>query len=137
MFTIKRFLYYMMAIFMSGLANLSIRIIPFKHLINRLAIADHEPVIGMTPDERKRLEYLTELVEYTADHVPWRSKCFENALVFCWFCKVFRIRINLSFGIRRQETGHNGAHAWTWIDDVVFTGDDEVDTYTTVYHRVL
>ena len=133
---IKFFFWYFGLLFLSLLANMSIKVIPFKTLIQKITnsemISDEHLIISSR--QRERLIRATELLERIRESVPWRVYCFEQALVLLIIAKVLGVNMNIYFGLQKSNENVR-AHAWTKAGNEVFTGKEECKNFVSVFSR--
>lgn len=117
-----------------GFTRLLILCVPFR-VVRRLlgedrSTADAAPPVTLSADQRARAERIGLVVGVAAQHTPWRSECYPQALTARIFLGLRRIPHRVCFGLRRDDDAL-AAHAWVLAGDVPVVGGDGSD-YTEV-----
>lgn len=133
--TFKKYVLYGSIFVLTIAANLSIKLIPFKKLIFILTNTDCAKASSITEKQKGRLILITRLLKRIAGKVPWRVKCFEQAIVVLIFAKLLKIDMDVFFGISKSDDRKILVHAWTKVGDMYITGGESTDIFTIVYHR--
>jgi hypothetical protein len=108
-------------------ARLLVLLVPFRvysHAIGRDAESAPET---RAPGELHRL---SGAIESVSRHVPWRSKCLEQALAAKALLRRRGISNTLYVAVARDVALE--AHAWVRSGNVYVTGQAEFDRYTVV-----
>ncbi len=134
-FTIKLISLYLLITFFTLYANISIKIMPIKKLLSKVTNNTTEIDNTLNPTERGRLSKIINIIDVISNHVPWRVKCFEQALTTLYMAKILNIDLNVFFGVQREIDGKINAHAWTKSGGRILTGFDEHEKYTVVLTR--
>ncbi|MBO9520031.1 MAG: lasso peptide biosynthesis B2 protein [Nocardioidaceae bacterium] len=122
-----------------GLTRLLILCVPFR-VVRRLLGFDprgddgHEqsdsPDVLLTPVQRARADRIGLVVQVAAQHTPWRSECYPQALTARILLGLRKIPHRVSFGLRR-DGDRLAAHAWVTAGGTPVVGGDGRD-YTEV-----
>ena len=133
---IKFLFWYIGIMVVSFLANLMIKVIPFKLLIgwitNSDSITDRE--LLLTNRQQERLFRAADILKRIRQKVPWRVYCFEQAIVALVIARILGVNMNIYFGV--QKNGDKLlAHAWTMAGNDIFTGKEEMEKFVPVYSR--
>jgi len=108
-------------------ARLLVLVVPFR-LYSRVMGSDAESSQDATaPDVVHRV---SRALESVSRHVPWRSKCLEQALAAKAMLRHRGISNTLYVAVAREVALE--AHAWLRSGDVCVTGQAEFDRYTVV-----
>lgn len=84
---------------------------------------------GGAGDPRQRVELVAWAIGAAACRVPWRADCLVRARAAQRWLAALGVPTELSIGVRKDETGRFGAHAWLTFEDEVIIGGD-VTPYT-------
>lgn len=119
-----------------GLSRLLILCVPFR-VVRRLLgqprgedQTSDSPDVLLTPTQRARAERIGVIVQVAAQHTPWRSECYPQALTARILLGARRIPHRVSFGLRR-DGDQLAAHAWVTAGGAPVVGGDGRD-YTEV-----
>lgn len=98
------------AVFALGVAAFAVAVLPFR----RIAVAAARDLVGAAAGEADR-ERQVALVRWAvaacARRVPWRAKCFEQALAAQWMLSRRRVPSSLHYGVAKGEDMLI-AHVW-------------------------
>jgi len=110
--------------------------VPFKKLIGSLTNTDREESIAFSTRDKKRgrLGEINRCTENLDKIVPWRIKCFEQAVVMMIFARILQVPVTVYFGLFK-DGGEIAAHAWTKAGDRILSGKKGYKYYTPVFHR--
>ena len=105
-----------------GLARLAILLVPFRHIARIFGPQHAEtPAVADLASE-PRVRHLGTMIRATARNLPWECKCLAQAMAG----KVMLARRGLPstvyFGVRNDDEGEFGAHAWLRSGAVYVTG---------------
>lgn len=129
----KLFIYIGIAI-LTLIANVAIKIVPFKKLMTTVTNTDSVVVLELTSAQIKRLRYGIAGLDAIRRRVPWRVMCFEQALVCLVFARILKLNMNVYFGINKSD-GRLTAHSWTEAGGMLVSGGSNAHLFTTVYQR--
>jgi hypothetical protein len=110
-----------------GVARLIVLALPFR-IYSRSMGKDAESPAETT--SREVLDRVSHAIESVSRHVPWRSKCLEQALAAKAMLRRRGISNTLYVAVAREVTLE--AHAWLRSGDVCVTGQAEFDRYTVL-----
>lgn len=108
-----------------GLSRLAILLLPFR-VVGR-ALGEHRDprsdVPATVPDDLTllRAARIGAMVRLAAEHTPWRSDCYPQALTARVLLGLARVPHVVSFGVRRDGDALV-AHAWVRVADGIVTG---------------
>ena len=113
-----------------GFCRLLILLLPFR-VVRRLLgehqsrAPDQAPAPApLDPVRRARAERIGLVVTLAAQHTPWKSECYPQALAARGFLTARRIPHRVCFGVRRDGSALV-AHAWVQAGDITVTGGTE------------
>ena len=81
------------------------------------------------PLAASELAQLSRRIQRLARFVPWRARCLEQALVFCWQLARRGQAYELVIGVKRGAQGPFMAHAWVCVAGQVWLGGP-IDDYS-------
>jgi hypothetical protein len=134
LFQLKRWVLLVGIFFLGIVANLMIKVVPFKKIMAIMTTDSDTTYHNPSAHEEALLRILVESTERIADVVPWRMKCFENALIMLLFARLLGVELHVDFGVKKEGTSVT-AHAWTSSGNRKLTGREECDSYTSVLRR--
>lgn len=137
MIKIKSGILYGLIAIVSLTANISIKIIPFKKLISLLTNVDKVEEVSLTILQHNRLATIHRIMQRVSYKVPWRVMCYEQAIIVLLFCRLLKINVNISFGVRKSNDGKVLAHAWTRAGGLLVSGWRNSHLFSNVYQRGL
>jgi hypothetical protein len=109
-----------------GAARLLVLLVPFRRYSRSMG-KDAESPEAAAPEVVHRV---SRALESVSRHVPWRSKCLEQALAAKAMLRRRGISNTLYVAVAREVALE--AHAWVRSGDVCVTGQAEFDRYTVV-----
>jgi hypothetical protein len=107
-------------------ARLVVRLIPFR-VYARLMGRDGDSPLTPAPEAVHRV---SRAIASISGHVPWRSRCLEQALAAKAMLRGRGLSNTLYLALARDPTIE--AHAWVRSGDVCVTGQAEFERYTIV-----
>ena len=119
-----------------GIGKALIFTISFRRLAPRLGhrsgIAPWVPLLNPAQEARARL--IGRVVRLTANHTPWDSNCFPQAIAARVLLGFYRLPYSLFFGLMRDPADPAGmkAHAWVAAGRVPVTGGVSFGQFTVV-----
>ena len=115
-----------------AIARIMLVAVPFRRLSERLPSKhDSTPV---TPDVGL-IERVGRSVAIAANHVPWRSDCFPQAIAARMLLNRCGLASTIHIGVERVGDDELSGHAWLTCGDTVVTGGAELRRYTEI-HRL-
>lgn len=130
-----RYLLYLVIFFLLGIANVMIKILSFKRLLRLLTNAENEYIEKIDQKRIDRINLIGRSISKISYYTPWRSMCFEQAIVASVLLRIIGVSNNIFFGIRKNEIDQLEAHAWTKVDDIYVTGGGNKDQFNPVLIR--
>jgi hypothetical protein len=111
------------------IARLMLAAMPFNRLSARLAA---ESDLVATESDPEFLERVGYAVRVAANHVPWRSDCFPQAIAARMLLKRYGHAAIIHFGVERVGDDGLEGHAWLTSGDTIVIGDTDLDRYTEI-----
>jgi hypothetical protein len=71
-------------------------------------------------------------VQTAGRHTPWESKCLAQAIAAKMMLRRRQIPGTLYLGLAKDEQGELSAHAWLRCGDLILTGGQNLEGYTTI-----
>jgi hypothetical protein len=118
-----------------GVAGLSLRFAPFRHIAPRLR-PQVRPPASPAPDKEapdKELERIAWAVLLAARHVPWRAVCFHEGIAAQRLLARRGVASELLYGVKRETQGGKvSAHVWVRARGVDVVGGPAAQGYTVL-----
>lgn len=132
---IKRLYLFCVLLCFSVVANLIIKIVPFKTLMGILTNNDCYIASDVTPLQKSRIKRVLYYLNRINEITPWRVKCYEQAVTTIVLCRIIKVSVAVYFGVNRDREGSLKAHAWTESGGYLLSGGLEARYFTPVYKR--
>jgi hypothetical protein len=83
---------------------------------------------------RPLLRQIGTAVQRVSRNVPWRSRCYLEAVVTKRMLKRRGLPCAIHLGLKKDDTGSLAAHAWTTCGDLIITGGSGINLneFTTI-----
>ncbi len=118
------------AAFWLGVARLSLRFLPFRHVAAQLRPWVRPAPLSTSEDSVRRVAWAVPLV---ARHVPWRAVCFHEGIAAQRLLARRGVASELVYGVKREEAGGKLiAHVWLRAHDVDVVGGPAAQGYTVL-----
>jgi Transglutaminase-like superfamily len=115
-----------------ALARLAVLLLPFRWVARSLGKeAAHAPEHD-NPAHIQQIRRIAAMVRKTSRHVPWTSKCLDQAIVAKVMLTRRGIPATVYFGVRNDENGQLAAHAWSRSGSWYVTGGEIRDQFTII-----
>ncbi len=113
-----------------AIARIRLAAVPFRRLSARLGAV---PDVGLKEPDPKIARRIGFAVRVAANHVPWRSDCFPQAIAAHTLLRRCGYASTIHLGVARVGEGGLAAHAWLTCGETVVTGGEDLDRYTEVH----
>lgn len=130
---IVRRLLYLYLLLLSLFANLVIKLLSFKKIIEIFSNSENVVENNLSDFERRRLTTVLYGINWVTKKAPWRVMCYEQALIAVIVARLMGLNINIHFGLNRDQKNQVIAHSWSTIGNIVFTGGDNMSGFTEIY----
>ncbi len=114
------------AVFWLAIARIMLIVIPLRRLLDNKDNVVVAEVEGLSPEFLQRVTYA---ISAAANHVPWRSDCFPQAIAARMLLKRDGYDSTMHIGVERIGDDMLNGHAWLTCGDSVVTGGSEVDRH--------
>ncbi|MFV9656117.1 lasso peptide biosynthesis B2 protein [Pseudomonas sp. NY15366] len=117
-----------------GVARALVLLLPFRLLSGFLGtkLGPH-PICSMpTPRQSMRALEIGRTVRWAANHTPWHSNCFAQAIASRILLGAAGIPCVICFGLSRNEQKALIAHAWVTVGPIRVCGGDGFASYKVV-----
>lgn len=129
---LKRKFLFIEVFILTGIARLSIIIIPFKYLSLVMGRRNFESTYKLSDESIKRVSDISYAVKKMSRFTPWESKCLVQALTAQLILRQSGIASTLYLGIARESANTLLAHAWLRCGNMIVTGGDVKDRFKMV-----
>jgi hypothetical protein len=120
------------ALVLLALARLSVVLLPFRWVARAFGKQASLTTEQGDTTQTWLIRRVGIVVNKVSRHVPWTSKCLDQALA----AKIMLARRGISttvyFGVMNDEQGELAAHAWLRSGNKYVTGGDIRDRYTVI-----
>ena len=113
-----------------AVARIRLASTPFSTLSERLSVEGDDP--AGAPDE-SLLQRIGFAVRVAANHVPWRSDCFPQAIAARTLLKRLGYSSTIHLGVERASEDNIAGHAWLTCSGTVVVGGENLDRYTEIH----
>jgi len=79
----------------------------------------------------KQLKFIRLYINKFSRSYPWKYKCYEQALTARLILNHYNTKNTLVLGCRTIDSVTD-FHAWTYSNDIVITGNYELETYIVI-----
>ena len=115
-----------------ALARAAVLFLPFRWVARVLGKPGADVPMQVGPEGIRQARRIGIMVEKVSRHVPWTSKCLDQALA----AKVMLARrgcaTSVRFGVKKNEEGGLAAHAWLKSGRVCVTGGHTRGQFTAI-----
>ena len=110
----------------------AVLLVPFRWLARFLGKEGEARPVPAAPECGRRIRRIGAMVHRVSQHVPWTSKCLDQALA----AKVLLARRGISatvyFGVKKDDRGELMAHAWLRSGTIYVTGEKNHAEYAVI-----
>ena len=107
--------------------KISILIFSFRTIEKILGkkITGRENSINDPEKKRQIVKKISANISRVKKIVPWKSNCYDQALLAVIFLRWFKINYKINFGVKKKSEHKLKAHAWVLSSGVAVTGVKE------------
>jgi Transglutaminase-like superfamily len=129
------------AVYWCALIRLIIMVIPFRKyvwLLGKKRLSNKGQPASVSSVKRQKEALLLEIgsaVQRASRNVPWRTRCYVEAIVAKRMLKRRDIPCNIHLGLKKDlNTDTMTAHAWMTCGDIIVTGGPQknLKEFTTI-----
>jgi hypothetical protein len=120
------------AIYWTGIARILIVFVPLKRF--SFLLGTHMKVTPETavPENMEILKAVGIAISRASRFVPWRCKCYEQAIAAKMILRGYGLETTLYYGIAKEQDKKLIAHAWVRCGDYIVTGRLGMKRFTVV-----
>jgi hypothetical protein len=120
------------ALVLLSLARLAVVLLPFRWVARSLGKEAAQTPEEDLPAHAWRIRRIGVMVHTVAHHVPWTSKCLDQAIAAKIMLARRGIPTTVYFGVRNDEKGRLAAHAWLRSGTRYVTGGASRSRFTII-----
>jgi hypothetical protein len=115
-----------------ALTRLAVLLLPFRCVARTLG-----KETAQTPEQEdavhgRQIRRVAAMIRRTARHVPWTSKCLDQAVTARFMLARRGISTTTYFGVKNDTNGQLEAHAWLRSGTLYVTGGDTRSRFTII-----
>ena len=119
-------------VYWTGIARILILFVPLKKFSFLLGTHMKEAP-GTTATENIEILKVVEVaIQMASRIVPWRCKCYEQAIAAKMILRGYRLETTLYYGVAKDKDNQLIAHAWLRCGDYIVTGRPGMKRFTVV-----
>ena len=120
------------AIFWTGIARILIVFVPLKRFSFLLGTHMKETPTTPAAENLKLLKSVGLAVNRACRYVPWRCKCYEQAISARMILRRYNLETTFYYGVAKDQDKKLIAHAWLRCGDYIVTGRIGMNRFTVV-----
>ena len=120
------------AVYWTGIARILIVFIPLKRFAFILGSHMKETPEASASEYLELLQAVELAISRASRYVPWRCKCYEQAISAKIILRGFGIETTLYYGVAKDQEQKLIAHAWVRCGDYIVTGRLGMKRFTVV-----
>jgi hypothetical protein len=114
-----------------ALARMIVLMVPFRRIAPLLGRTMAESPPGAS-QQLTMAQKISWAVQTAGRHTPWESKCLAQAMAAKMMLRRRQIPSTLYLGLAKDEQGELTAHAWLRCGDLILTGGQNYESFTTI-----
>lgn len=115
-----------------ALARTAVLFLPFRWLVSILGKRGSGRPSRPNRARAQRIRRIGRMVDRASRHVPWTSKCLDQALAAKVLLARRGIQATVYFGVKNDEHGELAAHAWLRSGAIYVTGGRQHAGYSVI-----
>lgn len=120
------------ALLLLPLAKLGIHFFPFKRIVQLLGKPHTESAKELNPAVYQQILQIRKTTSFVANKLPWKSKCFDQAIAVKIMLSRRGIPATVYFGVAINSENEMEAHAWVRSGEIFVSGWTGKDRYSIV-----
>lgn len=120
------------AVCWTGVARILILFVPLRQFSFLLGEHMKQTPGALSGESPELLRSVTIALARAGRYVPWRCKCYEQAIAAKMILRGKKIRTTLYYGVAKDPEGKLIAHAWLRCGDYIVTGRRGMERFTVV-----
>lgn len=120
------------AVFWTGIGRILILFVPLKRFSFLLGTHMKETPETSTIGNIEKLRAVGIAISRASRYVPWRCKCYEQAIAAKMILRGRGFQTTLYYGVAKDQDNKLIAHAWVRCGDYIVTGRPGMKRFTVV-----
>jgi hypothetical protein len=120
------------AVLWTGIARILIVFIPLKRFAFILGTHMKETPATAADENLDLLKAVGTAISRASRYVPWRCKCYEQAIAAKIILRGYGIGTTLYYGVAKDHENNLIAHAWVRCGEYIVTGRPGMKRFTVV-----
>jgi len=120
------------AVFWTGIARIIIVFIPLRKFSFLLGTHMKETPSTSAIEKLEMLKSVETAVIRASKYVPWRCKCYEQAIAARIILTKLGLETTFYYGVAKENDNKLVAHAWLRCGDYIVTGRPGMKRFTVV-----
>jgi hypothetical protein len=120
------------AVWWTGIARVLIVFVPLKRFSFLLGTHMKETPVSPANENMDLLKSVSIAISRASRYVPWRCKCYEQAIAAKVILRGYGIETTLYYGVAKDQDNKLIAHAWVRCGDYIVTGRPGMKRFTVV-----
>lgn len=109
-----------------------VRIVPLRWFTSLLGEFNNDKIKELKPSDDIYIKQITKSIKRIKKRVPWRVKCFEEAIAAKKVLQKRKIESTLYLGVDKTKENKLIAHAWLRNGDNFITGKNGYEQFKVV-----
>jgi hypothetical protein len=120
------------AVWWTGIARILIVFVPLKRFSFILGTHMKETPVASGAENMDLLKSVSVAISRASRYVPWRCKCYEQAIAAKVILRGYGLETTLYYGVAKDPDNKLIAHAWVRCGDYIVTGRPGMKRFTVV-----
>jgi len=120
------------AVLWTGIARILIVFVPLKRFSFILGTHMKETPANEVDEKLALLKEVGIAISRASRYVPWRCKCYEQAIAAKVILREYGLETTLYYGVAKDPDNKLIAHAWVRCGDYIVTGRPGMKRFTVV-----
>ncbi len=117
-----------------SVSRLLILILPFRRLAKFMGREQSESNFQISETDLRKVKEIGKIVKKVSLYVPYRSQCFEQALVIKFMLNRRGISSTIYFGVANDDPHQLKAHAWVRSGNYIVSGNRGKELFSSLSH---
>ena len=105
---------------------------PMRWYANKLGFKGNDSSYSINENDLLIAKRVEKAVRRVQKYFPWKVKCFSAALTAKTLLKKNNIQSTIYLGVKRSSNDKMMAHAWLRCGNIIVTGKEEMNNFTTL-----
>ncbi len=109
-----------------------VRMIPLRWFSHFLGEFKKEVAVEINSGQKELIQMLTKNIRRWKRYLPWKVKCFEEAIAAKKVLEKYNIKTTIYLGVAKEGEKNLIAHAWLKVGDEIIIGKKGADKFVVV-----